>query len=145
MAESLFALVNLVALAAWLLLALFPRRLWAERLRAWVIPGLLAGLYVTIVAASWGRSPGGFSSLAAVSELFGEPWMLLAGWIHYLAFDLLVGCWIVRDARARGLPHLAVLPLLLLTFLFGPAGWLAYLGLRAVAWHSRAKDRRAAF
>jgi hypothetical protein len=42
-----------------------------------------------------------------------------------------VGSWIVRDARRRGIAHLLVLPLLLLTFLFGPAGWLAYLLLRA--------------
>lgn len=126
MAAQIFSFVNLVALAGWLALAVFPRRRWAERLAAWIIPGLLAGAYVAIVAASWGRSPGGFSSLAAVSQLFDNPWMLLAGWIHYLAFDLFVGSWIVRDARRRGIAHGWVLPLLLLTFLFGPAGLLGY-------------------
>lgn len=131
MAASIFELVNLIAIAGWLLLAAFPRRVWAERLSTWLIPGLLAGLYIGIVALRWGRGPGGFSSLEAVRQLFDDPWMLLAGWVHYLAFDLFVGCWMVRDARARGIAHLAVLPLLLLTFLFGPAGWLSYLGLRA--------------
>jgi hypothetical protein len=57
---------------------------------------------------------------------------LLAGWIHYLAFDLFVGSWLVRDAHLRGIAHGWVLPLLFLTFLFGPAGLLSYLGLRAV-------------
>jgi ABA DEFICIENT 4-like len=131
MADSIFSLVNLLAIAGWLSLAVLPRRIWAERLSTWAIPGLLAGLYVAIVAVRWGQSPGGFSSLAAVRQLFDDRWMLLAGWVHYLAFDLLVGCWIVRDARARGIAHPVLLPLLLLTFLFGPAGWVSYLGVRA--------------
>ena len=57
--------------------------------------------------------------------------MLLAGWIHYLAFDLLIGSWEVRDARELGIPHLFVVPCLFLTFMFGPAGWLLYRGVRA--------------
>ena len=56
--------------------------------------------------------------------------VLLAGWVHYLAFDLLVGAWIVRTARAEGIPHWAVMPCLILTFLFGPAGLLAFAILR---------------
>jgi hypothetical protein len=130
MAPHVFSAVNLVAMAGWFSLAVFPRRRWAERLATWLIPGLLAAAYVAIVAVRWGQSPGGFSSLGAVSQLFDDPWMLLAGWIHYLAFDLFVGSWIARDARARGIAHGWVLPLLLLTFMFGPAGWLAYLGAR---------------
>ena len=131
MATSIFSFVNLIAIAGWLSLAAFPRRVWAERLSTWIIPALLAGLYVGIVALRWGRGPGGFSSLEAVHQLFDDPWMLLAGWVHYLAFDLFVGSWVVRDARGNCIAHGAVLPLLLLTFLFGPAGWLGYLGLRA--------------
>ncbi|HTV19956.1 MAG TPA: ABA4-like family protein [Polyangiaceae bacterium] len=132
MPAPLFSIANLLAMAGWLLLAAFPRRRWAERTSQWLVPGLLAALYMAIVAASWGKSPGGFSSLAAVAQLFENPWMLLAGWVHYLAFDLLIGNWIARDARERGIAHGWVLPLLLLTFMFGPAGWLSYLGVRAV-------------
>jgi hypothetical protein len=132
MANQVFSIVNLIALGGWVLLAAFPHRRWpAERVSGWLLPAVLAGVYVVIVASSWGRSPGGFSSLVAVSQLFENPWLLLAGWVHYLAFDLLVGSWIVRDSRERGIKHRWVLPSLLLTFLFGPAGWLSYLGLRA--------------
>src|SRR4051812_21348401 len=53
--------------------------------------------------------------------------MLLAGWTHYLAFDLFVGRWEVRDAQRRGIPHLLITPALVLTFLLGPAGFLFYL------------------
>jgi hypothetical protein len=139
MAAQIFSVVNLIALAGWLSLAVFPRRRWAERVATWLIPGVLAALYVAIVAATWGRGPGGFSSLRAVSQLFENPWMLLAGWIHYLAFDLFVGAWVSRDARAHGIAHGWVLPLLLLTFLFGPAGWLSYLGVRAASERRRTR------
>ena len=93
------------------------------------VPALLAGLYIAIIVTKWGGSAGGFSSLPAVATLFSNPWLLLAGWTHYLAFDLLVGSWEVRDARDRGIPHLLVLPCLALTFLFGPAGWMLYMAL----------------
>jgi hypothetical protein len=57
--------------------------------------------------------------------------LLLAGWLHYLAFDLFVGAWEVRTARAAAIPFLLVVPCLGLTFLFGPAGLLAFLVLAA--------------
>ena len=90
-------------------------------------------VYVAIIASAWGGSEGGFSSLDGVASLFANRWLLLAGWTHYLAFDLLVGGWEVRDARERGIPHLLVVPCLALTFMFGPAGWLLYQLIRRVS------------
>ena len=55
------------------------------------------------------------------------------GWTHYLAFDLFIGGWEVRDAQSRGISHLLVVPALVLTFLFGPAGLLLYLAVRWLA------------
>ncbi|HEV3061886.1 MAG TPA: ABA4-like family protein [Vicinamibacterales bacterium] len=129
MANQIFSLANATALVAWALLIFLPRRRWATAVAGGVVPVALALSYAAIVATSWGGSSGGFSSLPAVAELFGHQWLLLAGWIHYLAFDLLVGSWEVRDAQARRIPHLAVVPCLVLTFLFGPAGWLLYRAL----------------
>jgi hypothetical protein len=94
------------------------------------MPVLLAVVYIVLIAAALPGSEGGFSSLAGVSALFDNPWLLLAGWTHYLAFDLFVGGWEVRDAQSRGIPHLLVVPALVLTFLFGPAGLLLYLAIR---------------
>ncbi len=96
------------------------------------VPVVLAAIYSAIVALRFFGAQGGFSSLADVALLFSNPWMLLAGWIHYLAFDLLIGTWEARDVRDRGIPHLLVLPCLTGTFLFGPAGWLLYLGVRSM-------------
>ena len=61
-----------------------------------------------------------------------SPSAVMAGWIHFLAFDLFVGAWICRTARASGIPFLLVLPTLPLTFLFGPAGYLAFVAVRGV-------------
>ncbi|NOT45866.1 MAG: DUF4281 domain-containing protein [Acidobacteria bacterium] len=124
--EQLFSIVNLVAVVSWMALAALPRVPWvARRVTGVVVPGLLSLVYVRLLVSGWG-TPGDFSSLAGVSQLFANPWLLLAGWTHYLAFDLLVGSWEAQDARGRGIRHVFLLPCLLLTFLFGPAGWLLY-------------------
>jgi hypothetical protein len=131
--EQVFSIVNLAATVAWLMLVVLPRQRWVtDIVTSMVVPMLFAFAYVGIVATTFGRTPGGFSTLEAVATLFSNPWALLAGWIHYLAFDLLIGTWEVRDARERGVPHLLVVPCLALTFLFGPAGWLLYTIVRAV-------------
>jgi hypothetical protein len=130
----LFKLANNAALIGWIVLIFLPRWRWSARLVAPVlIPALLAILYSFLVVTQFGHSPGGFTSLNSVALLFQNRGMLLAGWVHYLAFDLFVGSWEVRDSQATGIRHYLIVPCLLLTFLFGPAGWLLYLLIRSVA------------
>jgi hypothetical protein len=128
--ESVFQAANMLTLAAWVLLATRPRAAMVQRLAGTVAPVMLAVTYSVLAALFIGRGTGDFNSLAGVSALFANPWLLLAGWIHYLAFDLLTGVWEVRDAARRGVPHWLVLPCLVLTFLLGPAGWLLYQAVR---------------
>lgn len=130
--ETVFSAASTTALVSWLLLAVCPRAAWVQRVTGWIVPAGFAAIYVTIIAMRFGRGPGDFDSLAGVAALFSDPWTLLAGWIHYLAFDLLTGVWETRDAASRGIPHWMVVPCLVLTFLFGPAGWLLYLVVRAL-------------
>ncbi|MBC7896470.1 MAG: DUF4281 domain-containing protein [Cytophagaceae bacterium] len=130
-AEQLFSILNLVAMAGWLPMILLPRKRWTSTVVPVVVPCVLALVYIGLVATSMPGSEGGFSSLAGVSALFANPWALLAGWVHYLAFDLFIGGWEVRDAQRRGVPHLLVIPCLFLTFMLGPAGLLLYLAIRA--------------
>jgi hypothetical protein len=128
--EQVFSIVNLIAIAAWIALMILPGRQWVTGIVTSTVVLLFAIVYVAIVATTFGRTPGGFSTLVGVATLFSNPWALLAGWIHYLAFDLLIGTWETRDAREHGVPHVLLVPCLLLTFLFGPAGWLLYRGVR---------------
>jgi hypothetical protein len=130
-ANHVFSIVNPIALLSWLLLIALPRRRWViDVVAGFAVPVLFAIVYTAIILTNFFGSAGGFSSLPDVALLFSNPWLLLAGWTHYLAFDLLVGTWEVRDAGERGVSHLLLVPCLVLTFLFGPAGWLLYQVLR---------------
>ena len=130
--DALFPLANYVALAGWLVLLVSPAApASAERIAGGAIPLLLAVAYAGIVLAFWSRAEGGFGSLPALMALFRDPWIALAGWLHYLAFDLFVGAWIVRTARLEEVAFPLVVPCLALTFLFGPAGLLAFATVRA--------------
>jgi Domain of unknown function (DUF4281) len=130
--ETLFSLSGIPALFGWAALLASPLM---PRLSQWVagviIPGILSLAYTALILAFWTRASGGFGSLADVALLFQTPQILLAGWVHYLAFDLFVGAWIVRTARAENMPFLMIMPILPLTFLFGPAGYLAFTAIRA--------------
>jgi hypothetical protein len=130
-AETVFSIANATALVVWIALVLRPGRSWVNRIAVTVAAALFAVAYVAIIAPRFLTSPGRFSSLAGVATLFSNPWLLLAGWIHYLAFDLLIGGWEARDSRRLGIPHLLVVPCLILTFMFGPAGWLLYMAVRS--------------
>jgi hypothetical protein len=125
-AEGVFSAVNMLALVGWLLLLAAPRQQLATTVAGTAIPLVLAGAYLILLVLHAGGSRGGFSSLQGVAELFSNPWLLLAGWVHYLAFDLFVGTWETRDAIQRGIPRWLLIPCLLLTFLVGPVGFLAY-------------------
>ena len=131
-AEQIFSLGNGLSVVCWVLLAVLPNRRWVTEVVAGrVAPALFAVAYVAIVLTIFPRAQGSFSTLAGVSALFGNPWLLLAGWLHYLAFDLLIGAWEARDSIERAVPRWLLVPCLFLTLMFGPLGWLAYVVVSA--------------
>lgn len=140
-AQALFKIANSVSLLSWLLLIVLGRRRpIPELVTGIIVPVLLALLYVALLLAHLGGSHGNFNTLEGVAALFADPWLLLAGWVHYLAFDLFVGSWEVRDAVRNRISHFLVIPCLVLTFMFGPAGLLVYLCLRFALRRSIAID-----
>ena len=135
--EQLFSLASTAALIGWIILAAAPlRRDWAvfgARLLSASLCGAYFAFLVAALTSGSGPPPGaGFSTLAGVQILFSSPQALLAGWVHYLAFDLFIGAWEVADAPTARVPHWLVLPCLVLTFVFGPVGLLLYLVIKAV-------------
>lgn len=130
MVETVFSVCSTLAVVGWVLLIALPRHRLAHLVASVVIPLAIAVVYLVLIVQHFGRSDGGFGSLAEVTRLFANPAMLLAGWLHYLAFDLFLGAWEVRDAQRHGVPHLLVIPCLLLTFLLGPIGLLSYMAVR---------------
>jgi hypothetical protein len=139
-AETIFSAANTLAMAGWLALLAAPRApLITWRIAGLAIPALLAALYAVLLALHAPGAEGGFSSLARIAALFRTEGVLLAGWVHYLAFDLFIGAWICRRGAAEGLNPWLVRLCLPPTFLAGPVGLLLFLGLRAAF----AKEPRA--
>jgi hypothetical protein len=131
-AETLFSAANTIAMTGWLALLVAPRTpLITWRIAGLALPGLLAALYAVLLALHAPGAEGGFSSLAGVAALFRTEGVLLAGWVHYLAFDLFIGAWICRRGAAEGMNPWLVRLCLPPTFLAGPVGLLLFLGLRA--------------
>jgi hypothetical protein len=129
MLDSIFSLCGNLAMLGWLGLVFLPgQRIVVEVIARIVIPLAIAALYIFLMATNYASAPAGagFGSLDAVGSLFTVRGLLLAGWIHYLAFDLFVGSWEVSDARANGIHHLFVIPCLFATFMAGPAGLALY-------------------
>ncbi|HVU87361.1 MAG TPA: ABA4-like family protein [Pirellulales bacterium] len=130
--ETLFSIAGAIALPGWLLLIFVPWWRWATQLIApFVIPLILALMYAYLMVTNLANGNGNFHSLAGVRGLFEVDALLLAGWIHYLAFDLFIGSWEVRDSRRRGISHLLIVPCLIGTFMLGPIGLALYFAIRA--------------
>lgn len=134
-----FKATNYTALLGWLVLFSFP--LWPEHGRTVLLSCIviflcLAYSYTVFLGKRHdapGEHPlGGFFSLKGVLSLFKTPRVVLGGWIHFLAFDLMIGLFIATDAASRGFSHWLLLPALFLTLMFGPAGLLLYLAMRLV-------------
>ena len=123
--DALFGQVGTVAMIGWAILVLGPRRFaWLNVLPALVLPAALSALYAALVLTSFAGVEGGFGSLAEVRALFANDRVLLAGWVHYLAFDLIVGAVLAARLDRAGIGRLVQAPILLLVFLFGPLGAL---------------------
>lgn len=123
-ADDLFGLASAAVLPGWVILIFAPRRkwVWLDRIPAVILPFALSALYAGLVLAHFSAAGGGFGSIADVRALFASDYGLLAGWVHYLAFDLMVGALMATKMDQIGLSRLSQAPLLALVFLFGPLG-----------------------
>ncbi len=133
-ATDIFSLANLIVLPMWLLMIVLPKWKATRFLMDYkVIPLILSLVYVLYIVIAI-RISGGmdFGSLSSVMELFTEENAVLAGWVHYLAFDLLVGMWMIKQNENLGIHPLFMAPCLLATFMLGPVGFLLFMLMRSV-------------
>lgn len=122
-----FSITSAAAACGWLILLAgiaLKRPFLRDMIAGRAVPAMLSASYAVIVVLFWQSAEGGFDSLAGVQQLFTSPWAALAGWIHFLAFDLAIGAWTARQVMEKGLNRLLLVPVLPVIFLFGPIGYL---------------------
>ena len=125
---EIFSIANTMVMPMWLLMILLPKWKVTRFLIDYkVIPLLLSLLYAfyifqAIQIGGWMD----FGSLTSVMALFTEENAVLAGWVHYLAFDLLIGMWMLNQNKTLGIHQLLMAPCLFGTFMFGPIGFLLF-------------------
>ena len=128
--EIVFKLGNLLVLPFWVLMIFTPRWRWTERvMKNSLVIALPALLYTLLVVP---RLLEIFPALLrpelhTIVALLGSPEGATIGWTHFLAFDLFVGQWIYRDSRLRNFNVWLMGPILFLTLMLGPVGFLLYL------------------
>jgi hypothetical protein len=133
-ATILFSAFNLLAMTGWILMiagVVFQRPYLRDTLAGTWLPVLLSAIYTALIIFFFGQAEGGFDTLENVQKLFANPWVALGGWVHYLALDMFIGSRIARQTMELGLPRWILIPLLPLTFMFGPMGYLAFEGIKA--------------
>lgn len=131
--NAIFRLSNLLVLPFWVLMTLLPRWRWTERIMKSPLVSVAPALIyeVLVLPHVWVIWPVvARPTLTGVAQLFGSPVGATIAWVHFLAFDLFVGRWIYLDSRERRVSTLLTSPILFLTLMLGPLGFLFYLCIR---------------
>ena len=143
--DRLFGLAGALAMGGWAVLILAPRGVaWLDALPRLAVPAALSALYALLVLTRFAGVEGGFGSLGDVRALFADDWVLLAGWVHYLAFDLIVGGLLATRLDRAGVGRLVQAPVLVATFLLGPVGVVLALMIEAALGALRGLSRGVA-
>jgi hypothetical protein len=124
--ETAFGWLSASVLPWWALWLAAPRSRLALRAASHGLVFVALSLcYAALLFAALASGPGlGGMDFEGLRAGISTPQGFLAGWTHYLAFDLFVGAWILREARRL---ELEPRPFLLLTLLVGPLGLGAFL------------------
>ena len=131
--ENIFNGINLIVLLGWVPLFIFPySRFTRKLLDGLYIPFFLCVFYLYFLSQTKGLFSADFSSLGGILDLFKNSTeeSAAAGWIHYLAFDYFVGCWMVSHSIKKEIPYIVFIIPLIFTLFAGPFGLLLFLILR---------------
>ena len=132
-ASQVYDFCNSFALTSWILMIFVPKWKWTPRIILGLIVVILGLLYSYFLLDSFSFAMfESFGSLEGIMALFTSSEAVLAGWIHYLAFDMVVGWFILRDSQKNKINHFLIIPCLILTFIVGPIGFLLYIAVRSL-------------
>jgi hypothetical protein len=126
-ASSIFSFGNTFVLFGWILLIFVPKWKFTQIIILNGIVVLFAVLYTYVFSKDIGNfDPNSFSTLENVKVLFQNDNAVAAGWLHYLAFDLFVGAYVVKESQKLGISRWIYTLILPFTFMFGPVGYLLF-------------------
>ena len=127
--ETIFNIFNSGILLFWMLLLFFPKQSITQKVIAYPwVPLVIAFGYIYFMGMTSGTFSADFTSLNGLTKMFqnANPQGVAAGWLHYLAFDFWVGCWMLKNSQEKGVKHLWMLVPMLFTFMLGPVGMIIY-------------------
>lgn len=128
--ETLFLILNNLVALVWILMIFAPKwKITQTIISTFSVVLILSVTYSVLIISSFGTlNFMDFTSLQGIMNLLqqSDAWGSSALWYHFLAFDLFVGTWILKDAQKLSIPHLLIIPCLFFTFMLGPLGFVLY-------------------
>ena len=135
--ETLYMWVNIGVLPFWLMLIFFPQSHLCRIFVASIFPILLlSGAYIFVLYKSYLIGYdfiGNFSlylSLDELSRLIEDHLYLMLFWIHFIAINLFIGGWIVKDSQKFYINKITISIPLIITYFIGPIGLFFYWVIR---------------
>ena len=130
---QIFSFANTFVLLGWVLLLILPNWKFTQTIIIKGIVVILVLIYAFLILKDIGNfNSDSFSSLENVKELFKSDAAVAAGWLHYLAFDLFVGAYIVKQSRKLHISRLVYTLILPFAFMFGPIGYLIFILVKTI-------------
>ena len=131
--ETLFMWINLGVLPFWFILIVFPQSHLSRIFVTSIFPVfILSGVYIFILYKSYLTSYdfiGNFNlylGLNELSRLFEDHLYIMIFWTHFVAINLFIGGWIVKDSQKFSINKVLLALPLIVTYLTGPIGLFLY-------------------
>jgi len=135
--EILYMWINLGVLPFWFILIFFPQSHICRFFVTSIFPFLLlSGAYLFILYKSYligydfDVNFGLYLGLNELSRLFEDNLYLMVFWNHFIAINLFIGGWIVKDAQKFSINKILLALPLIITYLIGPIGLVLYWVIR---------------
>ena len=131
--ETLYMWINLGVLPFWFILMVFPQSHLSRIFVTSIFPFfILSGVYIFILYKSYliGYDFDGnftlYLGLSELSRLFEDHLYIMIFWTHFIAINLFIGGWIVKDSQKFSINKVLMAVPLILTYLIGPIGLFLY-------------------
>jgi hypothetical protein len=125
--------INLGVLPFWFILIVFPQSHLSRIFVTSIFPFfILSVVYIFILYKSYliGYDfDGNFSlylGLSELSRLFEDHLYIMIFWTHFIAINLFIGGWIVKDSQKFSINKVLMAVPLIVTYLIGPIGLFLY-------------------